>query len=352
MQHKRVVRLGRPLRFPLLVHASWLPVAALYVAHLLVTVFDPYPFGRALVLAAACAGGLAFSVVLHELAHELVARLEGIVSADVVLYPFGGIARLRREPSSPRSEAARALAGPVGSAAVGTALFFGSFQVAGGTGDVMWTLGISNFAIAAVNMIPGLPFDAGHMVRATLWSLRGDPHGALRSAARAGQFAGFLVSLAGAALVVLEAPETAGVVAGLWLIVLGVSAIPLAMGHRKAAAVASALDGGAAGDWVRPFTGRVAMHDTVPAAAGPAAVSDGGRLAGIVFGSTSDRRAAREAMIRWTPDLTCSATDPLSIALERMSATGAGVVVVLDERGVVKGVLTEEAVRDHLRSRY
>jgi CBS domain-containing protein len=124
------------------------------------------------------------------------------------------------------------------------------------------------------------------------------------------------------------------------------------MGHRRAAAAASVLDGGAAGDWVRPFTGRVSMHDRVPATAGPAAVSDKGRLAGVVFGSTNDLRAAREAMVRWTPDLTCAASDPLSTALERMSATGAGLVVVLDERGVVKGVLTEETVQDHLRRLY
>jgi hypothetical protein len=58
---------------------------------------------------------------------------------------------------------------------------------------------------------------------------------------------------------------------------------------------------------------------------------------------------ARDAMLRWTPDLACRVSDPLKLALNRMAASGADVVVVLDEGGVARGVLSSDGVGDRLR---
>src|SRR3982751_2694215 len=38
------------------------------------------------------------SVLVHELAHAALARLEGVDVLEIVLHPFGGMARLRHEP--------------------------------------------------------------------------------------------------------------------------------------------------------------------------------------------------------------------------------------------------------------
>ena len=38
------------------------------------------------------------TLFLHELAHAYTARREGIEVLEIVLHPFGGVARLRREP--------------------------------------------------------------------------------------------------------------------------------------------------------------------------------------------------------------------------------------------------------------
>ena len=47
---------------------------------------------------------LFLSVFGHELSHALVGRMEGIEIEEIVLHPFGGLARLRNEPDNPRAE--------------------------------------------------------------------------------------------------------------------------------------------------------------------------------------------------------------------------------------------------------
>ncbi|MCA1613986.1 MAG: M50 family metallopeptidase, partial [Acidobacteria bacterium] len=58
---------------------------------------------------------LFLSIFGHELSHALVAQTEGIEIEEIVLHPFGGLARLRREPDSARAEFRIAVAGPASS---------------------------------------------------------------------------------------------------------------------------------------------------------------------------------------------------------------------------------------------
>src|SRR5919106_4921217 len=59
--------------------------------------------------------GLFLSVLGHELSHALMARAEGIEIEEIVLHPFGGLARLRNEPENPQAELRIAVAGPAAS---------------------------------------------------------------------------------------------------------------------------------------------------------------------------------------------------------------------------------------------
>src|SRR4029450_11652794 len=59
--------------------------------------------------------GLFISVFGHELAHALMAKAEGIEIEEIVLHPFGGLARLKTDPQNPRAEFRIALAGPASS---------------------------------------------------------------------------------------------------------------------------------------------------------------------------------------------------------------------------------------------
>jgi Zn-dependent protease len=54
-------------------------------------------------------------VLVHELAHALVARAIGVPTAEIRLFVFGGAARIRGEPADPGGEALVAMAGPLAS---------------------------------------------------------------------------------------------------------------------------------------------------------------------------------------------------------------------------------------------
>src|SRR5262247_643988 len=75
----------------------------------------PLSVTTAWILAVIVTIGLFLSVLGHELSHALMGRAEGIEIYCIVLHPFGGLARLRNEPESPRAEFRIAIAGPAAS---------------------------------------------------------------------------------------------------------------------------------------------------------------------------------------------------------------------------------------------
>jgi Zn-dependent protease len=113
-------------------------------------------------------------VLLHELGHALMAREFGISTADITLYPIGGVARLARMPRAAGAELLIALAGPavnLGIAAVLGAL--GAFGVADLAGRELAEVFIDelmlvNLGLALFNLVPAFPMDGGRVLRALL----------------------------------------------------------------------------------------------------------------------------------------------------------------------------------------
>jgi stage IV sporulation protein FB len=108
------------------------------------------------------------AVLLHELAHVVVARGAGLTVESVELLPFGGVARLsdflEMDPSVERSVA---LAGPVTSlflAAV--SLGFRTYRV--GPAEYVDFFLRTNLVLAAFNCVPALPLDGGRILRSHL----------------------------------------------------------------------------------------------------------------------------------------------------------------------------------------
>ena len=113
------------------------------------------------------------SIFLHEFAHAVAARREGIEVLEIVLHPFGGLTRLAREPDTPRAEFRIAVAGPLTSFVL--ALCFLGLMIAFNAPDtnilslLFFFLCLLNFLLAIFNLFPGYPLDGGRVLRAFLW---------------------------------------------------------------------------------------------------------------------------------------------------------------------------------------
>lgn len=134
-------------------------------------------FGEGGMLAVSLIAAAFGCVLLHELGHALAARVCGIQTVDITLYPIGGVARLARMPRKPQSELLITLAGPavnlllaglfastaalVGLLASGSALT--DFSV-----RFLSILATINLILAGFNMIPAFPMDGGRVLRALL----------------------------------------------------------------------------------------------------------------------------------------------------------------------------------------
>lgn len=143
--------------------------------------------------------GLAFSIVIHELAHSLVARRFDMPIRGITLFIFGGVAEMSEEPTSAKGEFLMAIAGPLMSIAVAAAFFILSGAigyVAGGMHPAVLVTGylaLINGILAVFNMVPAFPLDGGRVLRAALWGWKKDIVWATRMAAASGNMFGFLL---------------------------------------------------------------------------------------------------------------------------------------------------------------
>lgn len=167
-------------------------------------------------------------VVVHELAHAVVARAEGVRVDEIDLLPFGGVSRLDRIPEDWREESAIAVAGPLASAGLGlaalalaAALRLPVLPIDLLAGPLLVRLGWANLVLAAFNLVPAFPMDGGRVLRALLERSRPRER-ATQAAVR--------VSRALAAVFI-----AVGLLSNLWLVVIG--AFVLVSGRAEEAAV-------------------------------------------------------------------------------------------------------------------
>lgn len=187
--------------------------------------------------------GLFFSIVLHELAHSLVARAFGTPMKGITLFIFGGIAEMEHEPPTAKAEFLMAIAGPMVSAALAGvfyAMALGVRDFGGGAPlyGVLRYLAMLNGILVAFNMVPAFPLDGGRALRAALWAWRKDLHWATRIASRIG--AGF-----GAVLMILGvfAMLTGDLITGLWWLLIGMFVRAAAQGAYHQLQLRRALEG-------------------------------------------------------------------------------------------------------------
>ncbi len=160
------------------------------------------------------------SLLAHEVSHAVVAQRNGIEVEGIVLWLFGGVAKMKGDADEPGPAFRIAAVGPFVSILLGL-LFLGITALLDERGveglvvECSRWLGVINLALAVFNLFPGAPLDGGRVLRAILWRITGDKERSWAQAARAGKVVGFVVIGLG----VLQ--FAAFGVGGLWLVLIG-----------------------------------------------------------------------------------------------------------------------------------
>lgn len=162
------------------------------------------------------------SIFLHELAHAYAARFEGVQVIEIVLHPFGGLARFRKEPDTPRAEFRIAIAGPAASFLLAVVFFLlmalGNWAGLAILGYVLFLIGLWNFMLAVFNLFPGYPLDGGRVLRAYLRQNGKDLNEATVLTGRCGQVIGVVMIVFG----LYTTLATGDFFTGFWTILVGI----------------------------------------------------------------------------------------------------------------------------------
>ena len=236
-------RIGRIFGIDLRVDWSWVFIFVLMTWNLF-SVFSRWhpawsPFEDG---AVALAASLVFfgCILLHELAHSVVAMGYGVRVRSITLFLFGGVSNIEHEPPSAGAELLIAIVGPITSIVLGVGFLVlaslvttvsmtnvgNAWSAVGQLGPLAtllaW-LGPINIMIGLFNLVPGFPLDGGRVLRSILWSVTGDLRAATRWASATGQSIGWLFIAGGIAMTFgVHVPFFGtGLVSGLWLAFIG-----------------------------------------------------------------------------------------------------------------------------------
>ena len=255
---KRQILIARVYGIPVRIDYRWFIVFAMSVALIAANV-RKYPLqlfkftlpatgdGVAWTLGVVTTLGLFLSVFGHELSHALMGRTEGIEIEEIVLHPFGGLARLKTQPENPKAEFRIAIAGPAASflfslIAFGGMILTSTLHFDFGTAFFFF-IGAGNLLLAVFNLFPGYPLDGGRVLRAIIWKRSGN----IRDATRIAGFCGQLMSLVLIAfgIYMALAPTFRAYFMGLWSVLVGVfllgAATSVVRSTRESATVAQAM---------------------------------------------------------------------------------------------------------------
>jgi Zn-dependent protease/predicted transcriptional regulator len=356
------LRLGKIAGIEIEVHASWLIIFILLGASLAIGWFPQTlpnrPVTLYAILGAAASLLLFVSVLLHELAHSLVARARGLPVRSITLFIFGGVSNLEREPSSAGVEFVMALVGPLTSLAIGgitlpIGLYLGPTSPV--ASSLLEYLGASNLLLGAFNLIPGFPLDGGRVLRSAIWQLTGDLQRATRWASRVGQLIAYLFILAGVWLFFIG-----DVVGGLWIGFIGWFLLNAAIGAYRQVQLAALFGGVTVGEAMNPTPAsvppglsiqRLVEDYVMPLGLPTMPVAQAGRLVGMI-GLDDVRRVPRD---HWTITPVSQAMtpverlrvahpdQPLEEAYALLTEGGDGQVPVVED-GLLVGMLSRDTI--------
>jgi Zn-dependent protease/CBS domain-containing protein len=304
--------------------------------------------------------GLFLSVFGHELSHALMGRMEGIEIEEIVLHPFGGLARLRTQPESPGAEFRIAVAGPAASFIFSLVGFGGmvlTARVAFNAGSAFFFfIGAGNLLLAIFNLFPGYPLDGGRVLRAIVWKRTGNILNATRVAGFCGQLVSLVLIVFGVYMAV--APSFHAYFMGLWSVLIGLFLLSAATSvvrsarEEEPATVAEAMSAPISIEpdlLISRFVDEVLpLHRQTSFP-----VAHDRRLLGILALEDLKKlprarwreQRARDVMRPVSQQLFVSESAALATANDLMQSNGVGAVGVIDNRGRLAGFLQRGRVK-------
>lgn len=353
----RAWRIGRIAGIPINIDSSWLWIAVL-VTYTLMGLFSRRFFGldtgEALAYALAAAALFFGSVFLHELAHAVAARLNGIEVFGITLVVFGGFTSARSDQKGPGAAFVISAVGPATSLGLAAAFIGVSGPLDGPFGTMFWYVGYVNGIMAVFNVLPGLPLDGGRMLEAAVWAITRNRERATRVAARAGIGVGVLVIGAGG----YEALQQGSLTQALWPVLIGMFILQGARTAEQQIRLRRRLEGATVGQAMGPPPPAMpadlplshALDRFASSRDGEAipVIEDGGRVIGVVtfatarpVGMRDPSRPVRDATVPLSQVVTVDEDRALEDVAGRL-ASGRPALVLRDGRLV--GELSAETL--------
>jgi Zn-dependent protease len=357
---RRQIEVARVFGIPIRVDYRWFLVFALMIWLTATNIPETLVRNEAVKWLLALVTTLAFflSIFGHELAHAFAARMENIETLEIVLHPFGGLARLKHEPDNPRAEFRIAIAGPAASFLIGIAFLVGmaityalDFRVAPA---LLFLLFFGNILLAVFNLFPGYPLDGGRVLRAFLWHRGYDLGEATKLTGRCGQVIAIALVIFGLFITFLRGDLFTGV----WTILVGIFLLDAANGvvgfrfGKNRLTVGEVMSQPVS---IQPETAISQFVDhTLPIYRQTSfLVARDNRLHGVL--TLEDlRKLPRERWYQTTvrqimrpvdQNFFVSSTVKLNEADELMSKNGIGALAVIDNQGLLVGFLQRGKIR-------
>ncbi|MSQ28722.1 MAG: site-2 protease family protein [Dehalococcoidia bacterium] len=361
------IRIARIAGIPIHIHITWL-IALFLVTWTLGVGYYPneYPNWDGYLYWAAGGGSallLFLSVLVHELAHSLVALDKGLPLSGITLFIFGGVSAIKLEAHTPGDEFWVAVVGPVTSLALAAAFALAGDLVSGAAvlSAILRYLAFINLFLALFNLVPGFPLDGGRVLRAAAWAITGNLAKATALAAGAGHVVAFLLMAWGVFQLF-----SGNLLGGVWTAFIGWFLHGAAESSRQEVAVQETFRGIKVSalmepdpEYLSPDTpvGTFVREQVLHRGRRALPICDGNGLAGII--SVSDVKVLPETLwdattvsdiMTWSP-LLCVAPDAeVTEALQLLSEHQVNQLMVVDGRTLV-GLITRSHILDHLQFR-
>ncbi len=302
------------------------------------------------------------SIVIHELAHSIVAKNNGLKIAKITLYLLGGVSEMSEEPPTASLELKMSAAGPLTSIAIAIICLFGwiaSVSIHAPVlvqGPLQYAFYV-NALVAGFNLIPAFPMDGGRILRALIWRGNNDVMRSTRIASSVGRIFAYIFMFVGIFYLFFI-----DIFDGLWLLLIGWFVSSGASSELNQMIVKRDLSGLKAGDVMTRAVDSVSPDTTLTELSskfledkhnGFPVMGNDGKILGCVTmedmrktkKSLRDTTLVKDIMTPREKLVTVKSDDPAELAVNLMSKNRIGrVFVVESEDGKLSGLITRSDI--------